>query len=378
MMRLLAITVLLIGCSSRPPAPVPAPAPDSPGTGDVPSGGGSPPTDGADAGMPEQSPSAILLDPSATAIRAVSPDAKRVLVSATRDPYLQGLSLVTRGEPTKVLVADGTYAVGFFTSDGKAIVFTAGNTGEARGPALQLARADGNGVQLLAARNSFYLAAGRWLYYTDESDTGFTLNRLMPPDGAPEVLATHSGAYNVYGAVHAISSPDGESIAYCRDSVPLDCHLRAVGSPSSVDLPDSPMRWAPDGSFLLTWACNMVDISGAARQLCDAPPSLISLSPDGSWIATRTTSGYHLIATSSGEDRLLPAPGPVDMNVFRPRSEIGFTPDSSRVIAILSHASFSIPTAGGSWTEISSDHGARGMSESDWPDVSPDSRIIAD
>ena len=63
---------------------------------------------------------------------------------------------------------------------------------------------------------------------------------------------------------------------------------------------------------------------------------------------------------------------------LRPREEIGFTPDGSRVVVVAGHASFSAAVAGSAWTRISPEHGATSPSVSDWPSISPDGRIVAD
>jgi hypothetical protein len=98
---------------------------------------------------------------------------------------------------------------GHFARDGQSLFFLIGGLGEARGRVLKLARADGSGVRTLAERTSFFRLAGRWLYYTDETDTGFSFYRVDRPDGAPQLLDTYSGSYDTYEAVCATTSPDG-------------------------------------------------------------------------------------------------------------------------------------------------------------------------
>jgi len=349
----------------------------------------------ADGGNTQPVGPPTLLEADARWIQSISADGKRVLVSPTGQPYPQGLSLVTRGEPTQVLVANGRPVEAYFTRDGLSVLFLIGGSGEVRGRVLGLARADGTGVRKLAERTSFFHPAGRWLYYTDETDAGFSFYRIEPPEGRPELLDAYSGPYNTYQAVWATTSPNGESIAYCIESSSFDCYLRPAGSAIALKLPERPypsgspasrMSWAPDGSWLLLGPCQIVDMRGTTRRLCDASlrVSSFALSPDASLLATLVGTSterdldVHLIATADGTDVVLPRPGPADPQVYRPRYEIGFTPDGSRVIAIIGYASFSASVGGGPWTTISSDHGPTSMSAPDWLAISPDSRVIAD
>jgi len=130
--------------------------------------------------------------------------------------------------------------------------------------------------------------------------------------------------------------------------------------------------------------CQVVSMAGTMRKLCDAslPTLSLALSPDASVLATlvSTSTGMDvdLIATADGTDVVLPRPGPADVQGYRPRFQIGFTPDGSRVIAIIYYASFSASVTGGPWTTISSNHGPSAMSAPVWVAISPDSRIIAD
>src|SRR5882672_706338 len=187
---------------------------------------------------------------------------------------------------------------------------------------------------LLLALSATALAA---CSYTDLTDTDLSLYRLEPPDGAPQLLAAFPGPHSRYGSLVASPSPDGESVAYCLYSYPAppDCSLLPAGSTKPLKLAgDFYGLWAPDGSWLLTRPCELVDMAGKSRMLCSDPFVGMSLSPDGRFLATFSSRDIHLIATETGNDLVLPRPGPVDENVFRPRHEISFTPDSSRLIAI--------------------------------------------
>ena len=324
-----------------------------------------------------------LLEACANGIDAVSPDGSRVLVART-PTYDQGLVLISRGGDKTILAPQYAEAWGSFSPDSRSLVFAKGNPG-GYDSTLTLARADGSRQRQLSSRTQYYAFGGPWLYYIDESDAGFSFYRLEPPDGAAELIAAFPGPFDKYGPLRGYFSPDGASIAYCIEASPPDCYLLSAGSKTPLKLPNNVSsfpQWAPDGSWLLMGPCQVVDLTGTVRKICDTPRWPFALSPDGRIVAAfdenSTRKDVHLITTSSGTDTILPQPGPVDENVFRPRYQIGFTPDSSRVIAIIAHASFSSPTGGGSWTTLSGDHGAASPSESVWPAISPDSRIIVD
>jgi hypothetical protein len=112
--------------------------------------------------------------------------------------------------------------------------------------------------------------------------------------------------------------------------------------------------------------------------------SVTAVSADGAMLATLTTGrvwpptestvGIHLYSVSTATTTLLPAPGPFDGSVYRSSFSLKFTPDASRLIALLGESAFSTPVAGGRWTQIVNDSPPtphRGLVE-----FSGDSRII--
>lgn len=285
MARLLAAAAIFacgcIGGSNQlpPAAAAPSPSGSPPGSGSPPPSASECTTDPAAAGT--------LLEPCAVSIRAVSPDGNRVLVAPTlhslpvglMEPV--GLSLVTRGQDTRVLTPTPIIADGSFAPDGRSIVFETAEYGQYAD--LNLARADGSGVRRLALRHN-YLAPGRfalagpWLYYTEESDAALSLYRVHPPDGAPELLADFRRAGEGSAALWGTTSPDGESVAYWFWSSlgrPADGYLQWAGSATPLRLPTTEdyrwwAIWAPDGSWLLIHPCVLVDMAGSVQTLCDA------------------------------------------------------------------------------------------------------------
>ena len=335
-------------------------------------------------------------------IKAVSPDGNRVLVAPTLHFFSVGpmepvgLSLVTRGQETRVLVPAPRIGDASFTPDGRSIIFETAEYGQFQD--LNLARADGSGVRRLALRHS-YLPSGRfalsgpWLYYTEESDVASSLYRVDPPGGAPELLADFRRAGEGSAALWGTTSPDGESVAYWFWSSlgrPADGYLQWAGSAAPLRLPATEdyrwwAIWAPDGSWLLIHPCVLVDMAGGVQTLCDASnwtAGMPALSPDGRFLATlaRDSSGWnvHLITVPTGTDVVLASLGPIDEPWFRSAYAVAFTPDGSRVVAVVGYSSFSASIDGGPWTSISSNRGSHYPNEPVLPDISPDSRIIAD
>lgn len=369
------LAVALCACSKAPSWPVDP-------VGPSPSAGPSP----SDGGTANTTTTGTLLETGIAQLQSVSPDGRRVLVSRKGSvSWGDGLVLATRGEASVEMSPQGAWTTGFFTADGTSIVFAVGDPGTAIGPSISLAHADGSAARLLAARSSFRLQQRGWLYYSDDSDGGTSLYRVALPDGAPELIDRHSGTYDVYQPVFATVSPTTDSIAYYFEtSATEQPRLLPAGSRTPIALPALPSgMWAPDGAWLILQGCQVTDMQGRVRPLCDSNGNVAALSSDGSvaLAAVSTPNGpqLHVISTATGADTTLPPLPAVDWSVFRPRFELGLTPDGSRVVAIAAHASFSISSAGGaSWTMISADHGAVGMSESDWVRISPDSRIIVD
>ena len=99
------------------------------------------------------------------------------------------------------------------------------------------------------------------------------------------------------------------------------------------------------------------------------------MSRDGSMLALLGMHDeIHLYSLATGKDTVVPMPPFTDAS-YRPSYFLCFTPDGSRLIAFLGQSAFTMPVAGGSWTEIVSDNPPaphRGNVE-----VSPDSRIVA-
>lgn len=341
------------------------------------------------APAPKASPDG-LREPGARRIHDVSPDGRRALVShqAVKNwPFDAGdLALVTEGEPTRTLVAHGA-AAAQFSPDGSAIVFDSMN---GRQRDVNLARADGSGVRQLSAKSALVTFAGRWLYYSDESAGPVAFYRVLPPDGAPELIATLPPRDSQI-AFEVWPSPDGERVAYCnyqtRESV--DCFLYDGGTNIrfAETITFNP-RWAPDGSWLVTRPCELVDSSGTARRFCDETLVNSAQAYDNrstlAWFqAAAPGLEVHLLDLATTTETVLPPLPPWDAHAFRGAFELRFTPDGSRLLALLGASSFSIATRGISaqaasagWTQISNDSipdPRRGTAV-----VRADSRIIAD
>ena len=360
--------------SSQPTGPdvadsgnTPGPATGAPGSG--------PPTIAPCVADPAGT--GTLLDPCATEIYSVSPLGDAVLTN--HQPFIfHGLDLflVTRDSVTRV-GPEGPYASGRFSADGLSIVFGVADPGQATD--LRIARRDGSGGRVLAAPPFASVTAGRWLYYTDQSDGAASLHRVEGVDGAPALIASLPPGSSGVGTQIAVS-PDGESVLYCGfDSV---CNLRRADGVTfrAPDAGSVVPAWAPDGAHVWTTGCQVMDLAGTVVDLpgCTAAePWHRAWSSSGRLVAT-FTSDVRVLDLSTGEVTTLPMPSPVDSSVFRPRKEISFTPDSRHVVVVAGHSSFTAPVTGGAWTMISPDHGVASLGDSEIPPSSPDGRIVAD
>jgi hypothetical protein len=324
----------------------------------------------------------MLLDAAATMIVAVSPDEQRVLVSSQYPA--SDLELVTIGGPTTTLAAASPGVWGGFSPDGRSILFTRPLQSSYE---WHLARADGTGARLLTVKSDYNQFAGRWLYYEDENSPTIAFYRLLPPDGEPQLLATFDPPHAFpSGSFSAVTSPDGESVAYCHSpsAGAENCFLLAAGSTRPVTLPGAARVWSPDGRWLLSGFCEMVDLSGSVREVCDPQVESAGVSPDGktlaivslgsTWPPSQSSVHIRLHSVATGTDVMLPTP-PFDGGVYRPAFFFQFTPDGSRVIAFLGASAFSAPVAGGPWTQIVSD--GPPIPHRGEVYVSLDSRIIA-
>jgi hypothetical protein len=328
-----------------------------------------------------------LLDPCATEIYSVSPQGDAVL--ANHQPFLRSadLFLVTRNAVTRV-GPEGPAVWGAFSPNGRWIEFHV--AGQGQDGDLRIARPDGSGARVLAAHPfAFYsdadpVSAGRWLYYTDVSDAAVSVFRVQAPNGEPEPIHSWPAGNIFKHGVQMTVSPDGESVVYCGNDA---CTLRRADG-ATFRAPDSFLpvpAWAPDGAHVWTSGCQVMDLAGNVIDVpgcTDADSWYRAWSPDGrriaTWLLSTFTNDVRVLDLSTGEVTKLPMPSPADQSVFRPRKEISFTPDSSRVVVVAGHASFTAPVTGGAWTMVSPEHGSACLACSDIPVTSPDSRVVAD
>jgi hypothetical protein len=277
---------------------------------------------------------------------------------------------------------------GWRDSNGRAIVFNTRSRDEPYN--LNLARGDGSGIRRLTSLSSRSALGRSSLYYVDAAGTDASVYRIALPDGKPELLATFPPPHD---SVDLTSSPGGESVAYCH-SQQLGSDRCFLLSPTSVTPHPLPHGigaiWARDGSWLLGSSCELIEMSGQTRKICDDPATTIDTltpttvaSPDGRFLAVlsgrwppaQESLRIHVYEVQTATDLAFSTPGPFDGTVFRPALHLRFTPDGSRLIAELGDSLFTAASTGGSWIEVSAD-GAHDPGHGTLA-VSPDSHIVA-
>src|SRR6266446_4206822 len=219
-----------------------------------------------DAGAWNPDATATLLDSDVISIAGVSADEQRLLVSRTYPP--SDMELVTVGTPAVTLTSGTPYTSARFSPDGRSILLLQPSAIQ-DDPTLTLIRGDGTAARQLTSASRWAGFAGRWLYYDDESGADEVLYRLLPPDGDPQVIASFPPPHAFPGAsLDYSTSPDGESVLYCHSPSGgvENCFLTSPVS-ASLPVPGWVRLWAPDGRWVISGGCTLIDATGASRQV---------------------------------------------------------------------------------------------------------------